>query len=140
MGGRVAEEVVLGSITTGAGNDIERATALARKMVCEWGMSKLGPLAYGEKEEQIFLGKELVRHKDFSEKTAIEIDNEIKSIVISCYEKTKEILENNIDKLHSLANALLEKETLSGDEIDKILFDDSDEKDTLETERESEEI
>lgn len=122
MGGRVAEEVVLGSITTGAGNDIERATVLARKMVCEWGMSKLGPLAYGEKDEQIFLGKELVRHKDFSEKTSVEIDEEIKSIVLSCYNKTKEIIEENIDKLHALANALLEKETLSAEEIDEIVF------------------
>ena len=122
MGGRVAEEVVLGSITTGAGNDIERATVLARKMVCEWGMSKLGPLAYGEKDEQIFLGKELVRHKDFSEKTSVEIDEEIKSIVLSCYNKTKEIIEENIDKLHALANALLEKETLSAEEIDEIIF------------------
>ncbi len=127
MGGRVAEEIVLGSITTGAGNDIERATELARKMVCEWGMSKLGPLAYGQKDEQIFLGKELVKHKDYSEKTAIEIDNEIKSIVIDCYNKTKKILEDNIDKLHALANALLEKETLSGDEIDKIIFNENEE-------------
>ncbi len=126
MGGRVAEEIVLGSITTGAGNDIERATALARKMVCEWGMSKLGPLAFGEKEEQIFLGKELVRHKDFSEKTAISIDQEIKTIVMDCYDKTKSILQNNIDKLHSLAEALLEKETLSGDEIDNLIFGESE--------------
>jgi len=122
MGGRVAEEIVLGSITTGAGNDIERATELARKMVCEWGMSSLGPLAYGQKDEQIFLGKELVKHKDYSEKTAIEIDEEIKNIVMECYNTTKKILEENIDKLHALANALLEKETLSGDEIDKIIF------------------
>jgi cell division protease FtsH len=122
MGGRIAEELVLGSITTGAGNDIERATEIARKMVCEWGMSRLGPLAYGQKDEQIFLGKELVRHKDYSEKTAIEIDNEIKAIVSDCYEKTKKILEDNIDKLHELANALLEKETLSGEEVEEILF------------------
>jgi cell division protease FtsH len=122
MGGRVAEEIVLGSITTGAGNDIERATALARKMVCEWGMSKLGPLSYGKKDEEIFLGKELVKHKDYSEKTAVAIDNEIKNIVFDCYNITKSILEENIDKLHTLANALLEKETLSGEEIDEMIF------------------
>ncbi len=131
MGGRVAEEIVLGSITTGAGNDIERATEIARKMVCEWGMSSLGPLAYGQKDEQIFLGKELVKHKDYSEKTAIEIDNEIKNIVLSCYNTTKNILEENIDKLHALANALLEKETLSGEEIDTIIFKDKKEEESI---------
>jgi len=122
MGGRVAEEIVFDSITTGAGNDIERASDLARKMVCEWGMSKLGPLSYGKKEEQIFLGKELVRHKDYSETTAIEIDNEVRNIVMGAYQKTKDILSENISKLHDLANALLEKETLSSIEVDEIIF------------------
>ncbi len=122
MGGRAAEEVVLGHFTTGAGNDIERATEIARKMVCEWGMSeKLGPLAFGRREEQVFLGKELVMHKDYSEKTAQEIDEEVRRIVTECYERAKGLIEENLDALHRLAQALLERESLTGDEVEEIL-------------------
>jgi len=122
MGGRAAEEVVLGHFTTGAGNDIERATEIARKMVCEWGMSeKLGPLAFGRREEQVFLGKELVMHKDYSEKTAQEIDEEVRRIVTECYERAKRLIEENLDALHRLAQALLERESLTGDEVEEIL-------------------
>ena len=122
MGGRVAEELVLHHMTTGAGNDIERATEMARKMVCEWGMSeKMGPLTFGKKEEMVFLGKEIATHKDYSEETAREIDSEVKAIVMECYNKAKRILSERIDILHKLANALLEKEVLDGEEIDKII-------------------
>jgi cell division protease FtsH len=109
-------------MTTGAGNDLERATELARKMVCEWGMSeKLGPLTYGKREEHIFLGKEIARHKDFSEKTAEEIDNEIRRIVTEAYEDAKKLLKENFDILDNLAKRLLEKETLDATEIDRII-------------------
>jgi len=122
MGGRVAEELVLHHMTTGAGNDIERATEMARKMVCEWGMSeKMGPLTFGKKEEMVFLGKEIATHKDYSEETAREIDSEVKAIVMECYNKATRILSERIDILHKLANALLEKEVLDGEEIDKII-------------------
>jgi len=122
MGGRAAEEVVLGHFTTGAGNDIERATEIARKMVCEWGMSeRLGPLSFGRREEQVFLGKELVMHKDYSEKTAQEIDEEVRRIVNECYERAKGLIEQNIEVLHRLAGALLERESLTGDEIEEVL-------------------
>jgi cell division protease FtsH len=118
MGGRAAEEVVLQAETTGAGNDIERATELARKMVCEWGMSDdLGPLAYGKKEEQIFLGREFAQHQDYSESTAVEIDREVKKIVSDNYERAKAIIRGNLTALHRLAAALLERETLDGPEI-----------------------
>ncbi len=122
LGGRVAEEVALKHMTTGAGNDLERATDLARKMVCEWGMSeKLGPLTFGKKEEQIFLGREIAQHRDYSEHTAIEIDEEVRRIVTEAYAKTKTILTENEHGLNALANALLEKETLDGKEIWNIL-------------------
>ncbi|MEK6679854.1 MAG: ATP-dependent zinc metalloprotease FtsH [Nitrospirota bacterium] len=122
LGGRAAEELVLKHMTTGAGNDIERATELARKMVCEWGMSdKLGPLAYGKKDEEIFLGKEIVRHRDYSESTAVEIDTEIKATVIKNYERAKSLLKKNMKVLKNVAAALLEKETLDGAEIDSII-------------------
>jgi cell division protease FtsH len=124
LGGRVAEEVALKHMTTGAGNDLERATDLARKMVCEWGMSeKLGPLTFGKKEEQIFLGREIAQHRDYSEHTAIEIDEEVRRIVTEAYAKTKSILTENETGLNALANALLEKETLDGKEIWQILTD-----------------
>ena len=123
MGGRAAEELVLNHMTTGAGNDIERATNLARKMVCEWGMSeKMGPLAFGKKDEQIFLGKEFATHKDYSEETAIEIDREVKGLVMDSFERAKTLLRDNVDKLHTLADALLDKEVLDGDELDEIIF------------------
>ncbi|HHL40136.1 MAG TPA: ATP-dependent metallopeptidase FtsH/Yme1/Tma family protein [Deltaproteobacteria bacterium] len=122
MGGRVAEELVLNHQTTGAGNDIERATELARKMVCEWGMSeRLGPLAFAKKEEHIFLGREIAQHRDFSEKTAVEIDTEVKSLVMENYERARKLIEDNIDALHRLAEALLKKEVLDGDEIDRLI-------------------
>jgi cell division protease FtsH len=112
MGGRAAEELVLEEMTSGAGNDIERATETARKMVCQWGMSsKLGPLAFGQKEEQIFLGREFAQHKDYSEETAVLIDQEIREIVTEAYEKAKRILTENMNVLHALAEALLERET-----------------------------
>ncbi len=122
MGGRVAEELVLNSQTTGAGNDIERSTEIARKMVCEWGMSEnLGPLAYGKKEEQIFLGREFAQHRDYSEDTARLIDSEIKAIVTQGHERAKDIIQTNITILHKLANTLLEKEVLDGNQIEAII-------------------
>ncbi len=122
MGGRAAEEIVLNIQTTGSREDIEQSTELARKMVCEWGMSeKMGPLAFGQKEEQIFLGREFARHKDYSERTAQDIDEEIKKIVDNSYDSARKIIEENIDLLHSLANSLLEREVLDGDQIDKIV-------------------
>jgi cell division protease FtsH len=122
MGGRVAEELVLNSQTTGAGNDIERSTEIARKMVCEWGMSeKLGPLTFGKKEEEIFLGREFARHRDYSEETARLIDGEVRTIVAQGYEKAKEIVQTNMTTLHTLANTLLEKEVLDGNQIEAII-------------------
>ena len=123
MGGRAAEEIVLNHMTTGAGNDIERATELARKMVCEWGMSdKLGPLTFGKKEEHIFLGKDMGQRKDFSEETAVEIDTEIKKIVVENYTRARKLLESHTGALHRLAKALLEKEGLDGPEIERLIY------------------
>ena len=122
MGGRVAEELVLKNITTGAGNDIERATDLARKMVCEWGMSeKLGPLTFGKKDEEIFLGREIATRRDFSEQVALDIDHEIKRLVAENYERTKRMLTEHMGTLKRLAEALLEKEVLDAPEIDEIV-------------------
>jgi cell division protease FtsH len=122
MGGRVAEELVLNQKTTGAGNDIERATELARKMVCDWGMSEtMGPLTFGKREEQIFLGREIAQHRDYSEETARKIDAEVRKMVLEAYERAKKILTENEDILHGLAQALLEKETLEGREVDAII-------------------
>ncbi len=122
MGGRVAEKLVFNQLTTGAGNDLERATELARKMVCEWGMSdKLGPLTFGKKEEEIFLGREIARHRDYSEKTAQMIDDEVRNIVERADSKATKLLSENIDKLHLVAKVLLERESLDGEEIDKLL-------------------
>ena len=137
LGGRVAEKLVFNELTTGAGNDIERATELARKMVCEWGMSeRLGPLTFGKKEEQIFLGREIATHRDYSEDTAQEIDKEVRRIVEEAEEETTKLLSANLDKLHLLANALLEKEILDGEEIDKILRGEKLEPLRLESEKE----
>ena len=123
MGGRAAEEIALNHKTTGAGNDIQRATDLARKLVCEWGMSdKLGPLAFGQREEQVFLGKDFNRHKDYSEKTAQDIDDEVRSIVNDRYKYAKELLQDNRDILERFADALLEKETLDASEIEIIVM------------------
>lgn len=122
LGGRAAEEIALHHMTTGAGNDLERATELARKMVTEWGMSeRLGPLTFGKKDEQIFLGREIAKHKDYSEKTAEEIDEEIKKIVMNAYERAKNILKDNYDLLDALAHALLERETMEGHDIDNLI-------------------
>lgn len=122
LGGRAAEEIALNHMTTGAGNDLERATDLARKMVVEWGMSeKLGPLTFGKKDEQIFLGREIARHKDYSEKTSEDIDEEIKRIVLDAYENSKKILTDNYALLERLANTLLEKETIEGSDIDILI-------------------
>ena len=122
LGGRAAEEVVLGQQTTGAGDDLEKATEMARRMVCEWGMSeKLGPLTFGKNEEHIFLGREFARHKDYSEDTAMLIDAEIRRIVTDCASKARQILEENLERLHALAHALLERESLDGEEIARIL-------------------
>lgn len=126
MGGRVAEELVLNHVTTGAGNDIERATDLARKMVCEWGMSeKLGPLTFGRKEEEIFLGREITAKRDFSDQVALDIDLEIRRLVTENYERAKRMLTENMTSLKALAEALLEKEVLDASEIDAILLQSS---------------
>ena len=122
LGGRVAEELTLADLTTGAGNDLERSTELARKMVCEWGMSEeLGPITYGKKEEQIFLGREFAQHRDYSEDTAIKIDQAVKRTISGNYEKVTKLLKENIQTLHDLANSLLEREVLDGKEIDEIV-------------------
>ena len=121
MGGRAAEELVLNQTTTGAGNDIERVTETARKMVCEWGMSEeLGPLTFGQKEELIFLGRELAQRRDYSEETAVLIDKEVTRLVSEAYKRAKKILQENMDTLHALAQALLERETLAESDIDAI--------------------
>jgi len=125
MGGRAAEKIVLGTETTGAGNDIERASELARKMVCDFGMSdELGPLSFGKKDEQIFLGRELSQHRDYGEDTAKKIDSEVRRIVTDGYDKTCRLIEDNLNTIHNMANALLEKETLDGKDIDEIMAGD----------------
>ncbi len=122
MGGRVAEEVVLNQKTTGAGNDIERATDIARRMVCEWGMSDiLGPLTFGRKEEQIFLGRDISQHRDYSEQTALTIDREVRDIVERNYQRAKQIVTENIAALHRISDALLEFETIDGEEVDQLI-------------------
>lgn len=122
MGGRLAEELIFGQKTSGAGNDIERATEIARRMVCEWGMSDvLGPLAYGTKDQEIFLGREITQHRDYSDETAQTIDREVRNIVERNYRRAKEILAAHKEKLTRLADALLEYETLDGAEVDIIL-------------------
>ncbi|HEX9660901.1 MAG TPA: ATP-dependent zinc metalloprotease FtsH [Candidatus Binatia bacterium] len=122
FGGRVAEELVLNHMTTGAGNDIEKATDLAHRMVCEWGMSeKLGPMTFGKKEEEIFLGRDFTQKVDYSENTAIEIDAEIRRIIQESYQKAKDLLKKNLGLLHKVAQMLLEKEVLDGSEIDAIV-------------------
>lgn len=122
LGGRAAEKIVFNHYTTGAGNDIEKATNIARKMVCEWGMSeRLGPLSYGAKEEEIFLGREIQKHRDYSERTAIEIDEEIRSIVTTAMHRAEKILQDNINLLHKLSLELLEREILDSEEIEAII-------------------
>jgi cell division protease FtsH len=122
LGGRAAEELIFDQQTTGAGNDIERATELARKMVCEWGMSeKMGPLSFGKKGEEIFLGREIAQHADYSEETARDIDSEIRRIIMESYKRAKDLLAGHKVELTRLAEALLEHESLSGEEIDRVL-------------------
>jgi cell division protease FtsH len=117
MGGRSAEEIVLGHITTGAGNDIERASEIARKMVCDWGMSELGPLSFGKKEEAIFLGREINQHRDYSESTAVRIDDQVQKIIMTAYHGARDVLTSNRDALDRIALALLEREVLDANEI-----------------------
>ncbi len=124
MGGRIAEEIYLNQMTTGAGNDIERATEMARKMVCEWGMSELGPVTFGKKDEQIFLGREIAQHRDYSEETAIRIDEEVKRIVSNAYNRARAIIEGNSDQLVKVAELLLEREVLDGSEVRSIMNGD----------------
>ncbi|MGE4055947.1 MAG: ATP-dependent zinc metalloprotease FtsH [Vicinamibacterales bacterium] len=121
LGGRIAEEITMNSITTGAGNDLERATDLARRMVCEWGMSDaLGPLTFGKKEEQIFLGREIAQHQDYSEDTALKIDHEVKQFVTTNYERTHSLLSQNREKLEKMAEALLAREVLDAEQVRRL--------------------
>ena len=122
MSGRIAEEIFMHHITTGAGNDIERATEMARKMVCEWGMSELGPMSFGKKEEQIFLGREIAQHRDYSEATAIRIDEQVRKLVEDGYQRARTIIEGKSEALTRIAEALLEREVLDGAEV-KVLID-----------------
>ena len=122
MGGRAAEKMIFNEYTTGASNDIERATGMARKMVCEFGMSeKLGPIAYGQKQEEIFLGREINQHRDYSESTQIMIDDEIKKIVQAGMDKAERLLNENAHILHKMSEELLEREILDSVEIDMIM-------------------
>ena len=121
LGGRIAEEITVGSITTGAGNDLERATDLARRMVCEWGMSDaLGPLTFGKKEEQIFLGREIAQHQDYSEDTALQIDQEVKRLVTDNYARAQTVLTEQKQKLVDIADALLARETLNSEQVTRL--------------------
>ena len=121
LGGRIAEEITVGSVTTGAGNDLERSTELARKMFCEWGMSDaMGPLTFGKKEEQIFLGREIAQHQDYSEDTALKIDHEVKRLVTENYQRAHELLTDNKDTLVSIADALLAREVLDAEQVKKL--------------------
>jgi len=121
MGGRIAEELFMHHITTGAGNDIERATDMARKMVCEWGMSELGPLSFGKREEQIFLGREIAQHRDYSEATAIRIDEQVKKLVQAGYDRARQTIEERRDAVERIALALLEREVLDGSEVRQLI-------------------
>jgi cell division protease FtsH len=121
MGGRLAEELFLDTMTTGAGNDIEQATELARRMVCQYGMSALGPMTFGKKEEQIFLGREIAQHRDYSESTAVSIDAEVRKFIISGYERAKSILAGNREAMIRIAESLLERETLDATEIQLLI-------------------
>jgi cell division protease FtsH len=113
----VAEEIFLSQMSTGAGSDIESATDLARRMVCEYGMSRLGPLTFGKKEEQIFLGREIAQHRDFSEETARQIDLEVRRLIDEAYQSAHAIVESHADAMHRIAAALLERETIDAEEV-----------------------
>jgi len=121
MGGRIAEEIFLGQITTGAGNDIERATEMARRMVCEFGMSELGPMSFGKKEEQIFLGREINQHRDYSEETAVKIDLAVRGLVQRSYDRARRIIEEYKEPMIRVSEALLERESLDGEEVKRLL-------------------
>ncbi|MCX6574001.1 MAG: hypothetical protein NTX99_08415, partial [Candidatus Aminicenantes bacterium] len=121
MAGRVAEMVFLNKTTTGAANDFEKATEIARKMVCQWGMSDLGPLTFGERDDLIFLGRDLAVNKNYSEKTSEHIDEEVKKIVMTSLRRTQDLIEANKDKLVRIAELLLEREALSSDEINAVI-------------------
>jgi cell division protease FtsH len=125
MGGRLAEEIFLNQMSTGASNDIERATELARSMVCEWGMSELGPLAFGKKDQEIFLGREIAQHRDFSEETARKIDEQVRRFVDEGYNRARQAIEENREAMVKLAEVLLEREVLDGSEI-KLLIQGKD--------------
>jgi cell division protease FtsH len=125
MGGRIAEETFLGHMTTGAGNDLEKATDLARKMVCEWGMSQLGPLTFGKVEGEIFLGRDFGRTQDYSEGTANQIDEEVKRMVTAAYDRAKKLITENQKAMHRLARTLLEKEVLDGEEVLQIIAEET---------------
>src|SRR5260221_7188800 len=121
LGGRIAEEITMDSLTTGAGNDLERATELSRKMVCEWGMSDaMGPLTFGKKEEQIFLGREIAQHQDYSEDTALKIDHEVKRFVTYNYQRSHELLSESKDTLVKIADALLSREVLDAEQVRRL--------------------
>jgi cell division protease FtsH len=121
MAGRIAEEKYMHHMTTGAGNDIERATDMARKMVCEWGMSELGPLSFGKKEEQIFLGREIAQHRDYSEETAIRIDEQVKKLVQGGYNTAASIIDENSEAMVRIAETLLHREILDGNEVMQLI-------------------
>jgi len=122
LGGRASEELIFDQMTTGAGNDIERSTELARKMICEWGMSdKLGPVTFGKKEEQIFLGREISQHRDYSEATAVEIDSEVRRVVNECHDEARRLLQENIETLKRIAETLLDIEVLNAEQLDEII-------------------
>jgi cell division protease FtsH len=134
MGGRISELIVFNQIDTGAGNDLERATKLARKMVCNWGMSEeLGPVTFGRSEEHIFLGREIQRHQDYSEATAVLIDQEVRKLLGAAEDTARKVLQDNVDKLHLIAAALLEKEIIDGAEVDRIIGSSSGDKEPVET-------
>jgi cell division protease FtsH len=121
LGGRIAEEITMNSLTTGAGNDLERATEMSRKMVCEWGMSDaMGPLTFGKKEEQIFLGREIAQHQDYSEDTALKIDQEVKRFVTDAYQRARALLSAHKDTLVRMAEALLQREVLDAEQVKRI--------------------
>src|SRR5439155_869339 len=121
LGGRIAEEITNDSVTTGAGNDLERATELARRMVCEWGMSDaMGPLTFGKKEEQIFLGREIAQHQDYSEDTALKIDHEVKRFVTDNYHRAHQLLTDSRDTLVKIAEALLAREVLDAEQVKRL--------------------
>jgi len=121
MGGRIAEELFMDHMTTGAGNDIERATALARQMVCEWGMSDMGPLTFGKPDEEVFLGREIAQQRNYSEATAQQIDAQVSAIVTRSYDRARKLIEDNSDGLTRIAEALLEREVLDGGEVTALL-------------------